>query len=73
MFSNYSLDIVVISAKMPVLPVKNGEKCEKYAFSEMAIFLTNDRKSAVFVSFCILNRGVKNGVLLNNLLGLFVL
>jgi hypothetical protein len=59
MFSNYSLDIVVISAKMLALPVKNGENVQKYAFSKMAIFLTNVRKSAVFVSFCILEIRLK--------------
>jgi hypothetical protein len=56
MFSNYSLDIVVISAKTPALPVKNGEKCEKHVFLKRAIFLTNDRKSGFFVSFCILKK-----------------
>jgi hypothetical protein len=61
MFSNYSLDIVIISDKTSALPVKNGEKCEKYVFLKRGIFLTNVGKSGFFVSFCILNRAAKEG------------
>jgi hypothetical protein len=59
MFSNYSLDIVVISAKKLAASVKIGEKCEKHVFLKRGIFLTNVRKSAVFVSFCILKNRLK--------------
>jgi hypothetical protein len=61
MFSNYSLDIIVISAKKLATSVKIGENAQKTHFLKRAFSLHNVGKSTVFVSFCILRKEAKKG------------
>jgi hypothetical protein len=61
MFSNYSLDIVVISVKKLATSVKIGENAQKTHVLKWAFSLHNVRKSGFFVSFCILKREAKEG------------